>query len=126
MAYYLFNHAGDDAVQRLRSGTWPVGADEPRRGELAPADLVLVYAAGARAFVGCAVLGSGADDSGVALDEVELWDPPVPMDEVLAEIPASEKAKGEFPFGVMRITEVEHQAALAVAASRETPAEDAT
>jgi hypothetical protein len=48
------------------------------------------------------------------------------MDEVLARIPATEDAKGSFSVGLVRITEVEHEAALAVAATRETPPEGAT
>ena len=127
MAYYLLNHDGDRARDLMRAGAWPIDPAEPHRDALAPGDLVLVYASGPRVFVGRAEIAAVADASGVTLTRVEEWDPPVPMDAVLARIPASEKAKGDFPFGVMRVTEVEHDTALAVAASsREVPPEDAT
>ena len=75
---------------------------------------MLIYAAGPGVFLGRAELAS-SHASGVSLTHVEEWDPPVPMDAVLANIPPTEKAKGDFAVGVVRITEVEHDAALDVA-----------
>ena len=126
MAYYLLNHDGDGARELMRAGGWPIGPTERHRDALEPGDLVLVYAAGPRVFVGRAEIASAADAAGVTLTHVEEWDPPVPMDVVLARIPATEDAKGSFSVGLVRITEVEHEAALAVAATRETPPEGAT
>jgi len=120
-AYYIFNviTAHERAAERLRAGTWAVDAQESQSSALAAGDLVLVYlAAPERAFIGRAELASPVRDSagGVLLSRVEEWDPPVPMDAVLAQI-ASETAKGDFDAAVVRISEHEYETAVAVAAA---------
>ncbi len=139
MAFYLFNYAiapGDEAptareraVERLRSGAWDVDPGTPHRDALSPGDLALVYvAAPERVFIGRAELASavqaltpadGGDlRSGVVLSDVEEWDPPVPMQTVLARIDRSANARADFDVDVVRITPQEYETALAVAAER--------
>ena len=133
-AHYIFNAANaEQAAELLHIRMWGVDADEPHRDALAPGDLVLLYlGAPHRVFIGRAALASAARDwtapeaevypgeilGGVSLAEVEDWDPPVPMETVLAEIDPSEKARADFDVGVVRITAGEYATALAVAARR--------
>ena len=131
-AHYIFNvvTAHERAAERLRAGMWGVDEREPQSSALAAGDLVLIYlAAPERAFIGRAELVSsvhewtgseaqaypGDSAGGVLLSRVEEWDPPVPMDAVLAQI-ASETAKGDFDAAVVRISEREYETAVAVAA----------
>ena len=141
MAHYLFNSVKGDAANGpalreqvaglLRVRMWGVDADEPHRDALALGDLVLVYlGAPVREFIGRAELASAVHDwtpseaqvypgdspGGVLLAQVEDWDPPVPMETVLAQIDPSENAKADFQAGVVRITAHEYETALAVAA----------
>ena len=134
MAHYIFNLITGDASQAigfLRARMWGVGAEEPHRDALAPGDLALVYlAAPERKFVARAVLASAVHDwtpseaqmypgnspAGVLLAQVEEWDPPVPMSTVLSQIDRSAGARADFEEGVVRITAVEYETALAVAA----------
>ena len=143
MAYYLLNFSTGDSVngltrreqaaELLRVEMWGVDADEPHRNELAPGDLVLIYlAAPEREFIGRARLASAVRDwtpseaqrypgdspSGVFLSGVEEWDPPVPMETVLAHIDTTANARADFDMGVVRITAHEYQTALAVRAGR--------
>jgi hypothetical protein len=143
VAHYLFNllerHVAkpralrEQGLELLRVGVWGIGAEEPHREALAPGDLILVYVgAPALEFTGRAELASavhawapseaeaypGNYASGVLLDQVEEWDPPVPMSAVLSQMNPSEKAKGEFEAGVVRITAKEYETAVAVAAQR--------
>ena len=98
---------------------WGVDAEEPHGNALTPGDLVLIYlGAPERAFVGHAELASavrawtpsearvypGDSPRGVLLARVEEWDPPAPMDAVLAQIDPAENAKADFQAGVVRIT----------------------
>ena len=143
MAHYLFNFVGRDGAKSqppreqaprfLRVRMWGVDADEPHRDALAAGDLTLIYmGAPERQFIGRAELASAVHDwtppearaypgdtrSGVLLAEVEEWDPPVPMHDVLSQIDPAENAKADFQAGVVRITETEYDTALAVAAGR--------
>ncbi|TCC57121.1 hypothetical protein E0H73_32115 [Kribbella pittospori] len=140
MAQYLFNlvKADGQAVRELAAGflrasMWGVDADEAHADALAPGDQVLIYlGAPERVFIGRAELASAVHDwtpseaqgypgdstRGVLLAHVEEWDPPVPMQTVLPRIPPSEKAKADFDTGVVRITAIEYETALAVAAER--------
>lgn len=143
MAHYLFNVSRPDAAKGpglreqaaglLRAKMWGVDADEPHRNELAPGDLVLIYlAAPEREFIGRAELASAVRDwtpseaqrypgdspSGVFLSGVEEWDPPVPMETVLAHIDPAANARADFEMSVVRITAHEYEAALAVSAGR--------
>jgi hypothetical protein len=143
VAHYLFNVVHREAAERfavreraagsLRVGMWGIDADEPHRDALAAGDLVLVYlGAPDRTFIGRAELASAVHDwraseaqvypgdstTGVSLARVEEWDPPVPMEAVLARIDRSEGARADFETGVVRITANEFETALAVAAGR--------
>lgn len=114
---------------------WGVGADEPHRDKLAPGDLAIVYlAAPERKFIACAELASAVHDwtpseaqmfpgdvfGGVLLAQVEEWNPPVMISTVLGRIDRSAGARADFEAGVVRITAVEYETALAVAAERAT------
>lgn len=143
MAHYLFNFVRGDAVEGpglreqavgfLRIGMWGVGADEPHRDALASGDLALIYlGAPERDFVGRAELASpvhewtpseaqvypGDAPGGALLAQVEEWDPPVSMYEVLSQLDPAANAKADFEVGVVRITAHEYETALAVAAAR--------
>jgi hypothetical protein len=140
VAHYLFNLVNgkgsalrEQAAAFLRVRMWGVDADERHRDALAPGDLVLIYlGAPEREFIGRAELASAVHDwtpseaqaypgdsaGGVLLALVEDWDPPVPMNRVLAQIDPSEKAKADFEMGVVRITAHEYETALAVASGR--------
>ena len=120
MAHYLFNFADEreQAVELMRLKTWGIGAGERHRDALAAGDLVLIYlGAPGRELIGRAELASAADSRGVALAQVEEWDPPVPMSAVLSRIESPE-AKADFEAGVVLITADEYEAALTVAAER--------
>ena len=139
MAHYLFNVVERDAAPRERTAgllwakLWGVGADERHGNALAPGDLALIYLGAPHwELIGRAELASavhnwtgsearvyrGDSPRGVALAQVEEWDPPVPMSAVLAEIDTSEGAKADHEAGVVRITPHEYETALAVAAAR--------
>jgi hypothetical protein len=110
---------------------WGIDADEPRGGELAAGDLVLIYlGAPERRFVGRAELASASRDwtapearaypgdapSGVLLAQVEEWDPPIPIEPVLSELGPASGAKADFERHVVAITAHEYETTLAVAA----------
>ena len=117
---------------------WAVHPAEPHRGELAAGDRVLIYIGPPeRSFVGRAVLASAAREwslaearghpfgaeSGVLLADVEEWDPPVRMTDVVARIDPTgsnqyvqANARNGFKNGVVAITEGEYEAVLAVRA----------
>jgi hypothetical protein len=123
VAPYLFNVTDGDAERaaaQLRSNAWPVGVDERHRASLSAGDVALVYVAAERAFIAHVVLASAvrsaSDD--VSLADVEWWEPPAPMDEVLTALGPSENAKSEFDTGVLRITDPEYEAAVGVARRR--------
>ena len=138
MAHYIFNLVGGDASRAtglVRARMWGVGAEEPHRDALAQGDLILVYlAAPERKFIARAELASAVHDwtpseaevypgdspGGVLLAQVEEWDPPVPMNTVLAQIDRSAGARADFEMGVVQITADEYETALAVAAGRAT------
>jgi hypothetical protein len=110
VAHYIFNFASrEEAAAALESGTW----------DLAAGDLVLLYlAAPERTFVGRAELAAAPSSGGVSLAEVEEWQPPVSMHEVLSRIDTSGGARADFDTSVVRITAGEYETALAVAAAR--------
>ena len=143
MAHYIFNLVSRETAPRpglreraaafLRAGIWAVDRDEPHGSSLAAGDLVLVYlGAPERKLVGRAELASRLHDwseaeaqacpgdfpGGVSLAQVEEWDPPVPMSEVLSQMDPSEEAKADFALGVVRVTANEYATAVAVAAGR--------
>jgi hypothetical protein len=129
MAYYLFTTSSGDSVRGsspreratrlLRVRMWGLSADEPHRDVLAPGDLILIHVgAPEREFIGRAEapVYPGDSQSGVVLTRVEEWNPPVPVDAVLARIDPAENARADFETGVVRITPHEYQAAVAVSA----------
>jgi hypothetical protein len=142
VAHYLFNFVTGDAARGpalreqaagfLRARMWGIDADEPHRDALAAGDLVLYLGAHERKFIGRAELASAIHDwtpseaqvypgdspSGVLLDQVEEWDPPLPMNAVLSQIDTTKNARADFETGVVRITANEYETALAVAAGR--------
>ena len=143
MAHYLFNVVNADAatgralreqtIEFLRVRMWGIDADEPHRNALAPGDLVLLYlGAPDRKFIGRAELASAVHDwtpsearvyagdspGGVLLAEIQEWDPRVPMNAVLSQIDPAGNARADFQAGVVRITAIEYETALAVAARR--------
>ena len=117
---------------------WAVHPAEPHRGDLVAGDLVLIYIGPPEgAFVGRAVLASAAREwspaevrvhpfgaeSGVLLADVEEWDPPVRMTDVVARIDPTgsnpyvqANARDGFQNGVVAITETEYEGVLAVRA----------
>jgi hypothetical protein len=138
VAHYLFNFVTGEAAEWpavreqaariLRARMWGIDAGEPHGGALAAGDLILIYlGAPERKFIGRAELVSavhewtpseaqmypGDSPSGVLLGQVEEWDPPVPMNRVLARIGPAGNAKADFEAGVVRITASEYEAALA-------------
>jgi EVE domain len=144
MARYLFNFSDGDrqrATGLLRAKMWGVGRHERHRDALAPGDLALIYLPAPEAeFIGRAELATAVHDwtpseaeaypgespSGVLLSQVEEWDSPVPMDAVVQRIDPTasnpyvqENAAAGFRTDVVRITDEEYEAALAL--SREAP-----
>jgi len=119
VAYYIFNTAKDAALRQMRQRLWAVDAGERHRAALAAGDLVLVYlGAPESVFIGRARLASVVDAHGnVTLAEVEEWDPPVPMRDVLAQIGPSETAKAEFDHAVVLISASEYEAAISAASA---------
>jgi len=117
---------------------WGVDAGEPHRAALAPGDLALIYIGPPEAsFVGRAELASAVRDwtpdegamypgdtqGGVLLANIEEWDPPVPMQAVVARVDPTgsnpyvqANAKDGFQNAVVLITEGEYAAVLAVRA----------
>jgi hypothetical protein len=145
VAYFLFNLAKgpnlrEQAAAFLRVRMWAVDADERHRDGLAPGDVALIYlGAPEREFIGRVELGSAVHDwtpseaevypgdaaSGVLLAQVEEWEPPVPINAVLAEIDPADNAKADHEWGVVRITPGEYETALAVAVRRGARPQDA-
>jgi len=117
---------------------WGVDAGEPHRGLLGPGDIALIYIGPPEAsFVGRARLASAVRDwtqdearvypgdsrGGVLLADVEYWDPPVPMQAVVARVDPTGSnpyvqahARDGFQNGVVLITQSEYEAVLAVQA----------
>jgi hypothetical protein len=144
MAHFLFNVSGEQQPNALlEAKMWGVRRNEPHRDELAPGDLVLIYLAPPKArFIGRAEVATAVHDwtpsetdsypgdpsSGVVLAHVEEWDPGVPMDAVVQRVdPTSSNplvqanAAAGFPFGLVRISAREYEAALALSReARET------
>lgn len=140
MAFWLFSSVPADmssaeARRRiddaLQAQAWEVADAEPHRGSLSAGDLVLVYlGAPDRVLLArtelvsavqplapdAALRSDPAGRSGVLLGDVAWWDPPVPMDAVLARIDPVNNARADFANGVVGITRDEFEAALAAAA----------
>ena len=110
MQHFIFNLADGDrkrAKSLLQAMRWVVSRDERYRDALAPGDLVLVFVALTREFVGRAELktmfldpipsdpaSSGPAVSGVLLGDVEDWTSGVPLDVAVQRI----DPKGSNPY----------------------------
>ena len=136
MQHFIFNLADgnrDRAARLLQAKTWPVGGDERHRDALAPGDLVLVFIALTREFVGRARLEtafldsippdggtSGPAVSGVLLDDVEAWTSGVRLDAAVQRIdptasnPYVQANAAGFRAGVVQITVSEYDAVMAL------------
>jgi hypothetical protein len=138
MGHYVFNFTAgnrDRATELLRKRMWGIGRDERHGQELAPGDRALIYLAEERVFIGRAELATPVHDwnpseadthagdtpSGVVFSHVEEWDPAVSMDSVVQRIDPTgsnplvqENAAAGFRMGVVRITDGEYEAALAL------------
>lgn len=138
MTHYLFNFTvggRGEAAARLEARMWGIGGDERHRDELARGDAALIYVASVGRFIGRAEVATAVHDwtaaeaeaypgdsqSGVLLSDVEEWDPAVPMDTVVARIdPTSSNplvqgnAADGFQMGLVRISDNEYQAAVAL------------
>jgi hypothetical protein len=124
----------EQAAALLDAKMWGVGDDEPHRAEIAPGDLVLIYIATRREFIGRAELATsvhewtpseavypGDSTSGVGLTDVEEWDHAVPMDVVVRRIDPTgssrlvqENAAKGFRMGVVLVDADEYEAVLAL------------
>jgi hypothetical protein len=130
MQHFIFNLADGDrerAKSFLHAKRWVVGRDERHRDALAPGDLVLVFVALTREFVGRAELkttfldpmpsdphASGPALSGVLLGDVEVWTSGVPLDVAVQRIdpngsnPYVQANAAGFRAGVVQITVKEY------------------
>jgi hypothetical protein len=142
VAHFLFNLVGSEAegpelrrraADLLKARMWGVEADERHRDALCRGELVVVYlGAPVWELIGRAELASAAHDwtpseaqafpgesaGGVLLNQVEEWDPPVPIEAVLSQLDEAGDARADHDTGVLRITAHEYETALAVAAGR--------
>jgi len=139
MAHWLFNFSDGDrqpATALLRAKMWGVGRHEGHRDALAVGDLALIYLPAPDAeFIGRAELATAVHDwtpteaeacpgqspSGVLLSHVEEWDPAVPMENVVQRIDPTASnplvqanAAAGFRYGVVRITDDEYEATVAL------------
>lgn len=145
MTHYILHFDGECGMDRasslevaaagLRTGMWVISKAEKDASALAPGDLVLAYVGPpVREFIGRAAVAimvhdltptaaeplTGQPATGVLLCDMEEWDPPVTMTDVLRRIDPSEGARADIPRGVVRITEPEYHGALAAASGRRT------
>jgi len=138
MAHFLFNFPEgdrDEATARLAANMWGVGDDERHRDALAPGDVALIYVATSAELIGRAELATsvrewtpaeaeahaGGDCGGVSLRNVERWSPAVAMEAVVRRIDPTASnpyvqanAAQGFGMGVVRITDGEYEAAVAL------------
>ena len=136
MQHFIFNLAEGDrerAASFLHAKRWVVGREERHRDALAPGDLVLVFVALTREFVGRAELEtafleplpsdpatSGPAVSGVLLGDVEQWTSGVPLDVAVQRIdptasnPYVQANAAGFRAGVVQITVEEYEIVTAL------------
>ena len=140
MAYYLFNFSRKGAAKgrtlREQAGDllgvrlWGIGGKTPNRNSLSHGDGVLIYVGAPEyEFVGHATLASAAHrwtpdeaarypgnfDGGVALETAEVWEHPVPIKTILAELALSGTNPGAHFFsGVIRITQADYETTVRV------------
>jgi hypothetical protein len=116
----------DEAEARLLGGRWALGIDERHLDALADGDLALIHVGWPRpAFVGRAVLARpSAEDVGdareIELADVEVWGDVVPLEDAIRRIdptgsnPSVQANAQGFGSGLVRITEAEYEAVLAL------------
>jgi hypothetical protein len=124
---------GNLVAESLRLKMWGIADGEPHSHAFAPGDLALIYlGAPDRLLIGSAALASavhiwsaseaqaypGDLPRGVLLTSLQHWNPPVPMEAVLRRVDRSGGARADFEEGVVRITSIEYEIALAVADGR--------
>jgi hypothetical protein len=136
MQHFILNLADGDrerAASFLHAKRWMVAREERHRDALAAGDLVLVFVALTREFIGRAMLetafldamppqpaASGAAMSGVLLREVEEWRSGVPLDVAVRRIdptssnPHVQANAGGFRAGVVQITGQEYDIVMAL------------
>lgn len=136
MQHFIFNLADGDrerAASFLRAKRWVFGREERHRGAVAPGDLVLIFVALTREFVGCAKLEtafldpmpfdaatSGPALSGVLLGDVEEWTRGVPLNVAVQRIdptasnPYVQANAAGFRAGVVQITVSEYDIVVAL------------
>ena len=136
MQHFIFNLADGDrerAASFLYARRWAVGREERHRDTLAAGDLVLVFVALTREFVGRAKLETkfldplpsdpattGPTASGVLLDDVEQWTSGVPLDVAVQRIdptasnPYVQANAAGFRAGVVQITVSEYDIVVAL------------
>lgn len=134
MQHFIFNLTdGDRETARalLHARRWRVGRDERHREALGPGDLVLIFVALTREFVGRAVLSTPFLDpmpsdpataapqvSGVLLGQTDDWMQAVPLHVAVQAIdpdgsnPYVQANAAGFPAGVMQITAREYHAVV--------------
>lgn len=155
MAYFLFNFTRkgaargrtlrDQTADLLEARLWGIGLKTANRDALAPEDDILLYVgAPESAFIGHARLAEGthtwtedesrrypgAWDSGVSFEQASLWDHPIPIHSVIAELVLREtNPRAQFFGGVVRMTKTDYETVLTAAkvlgSSATAPAEEA-
>lgn len=137
MKYFIFNLVGGDrerAASFLDAKRWVVGREERHRDALAGGDLVLVFVAATREFVGRAKLetafldpmpadraaSAGPAVSGVLLADVDAWTSGVPLAAAVQRIdptgsnPYVQANAAGFRSGVVEITAEEYDKVLSL------------
>ena len=81
----------EDLKKRVKERSWPIYQHTPNRKKLKIGDNVIFYLAGeeGQKFVGKAIIGSGLTSTGldysVGISDVEIWDSPVNIKDVIGE-----------------------------------------
>ena len=136
MQHFIFNLADGDrerATSFLHAKRWVFGREERHRDAIAPGDLVLIFVAITREFVGRAKLATAFLDpipsdaatsdpalSGVLLGEVEEWTSGVPLNVAVQRIdptasnPYVQANAAGFRTGVVQITVSEYDIVTAL------------
>jgi hypothetical protein len=136
MQHFIFNLASGNrerAASLLRAQRWAFGREERHRDALAPGDLVLIFVALTREFVGRARLttafldpippdgaAAGPAMSGVLLDDVEGWTSGVPLEVAVQRIdptssnPYVQANAAGFRAGVVQIALSEYDIVVAL------------
>jgi hypothetical protein len=136
MQHFIFNMADGDrerAASFLHAKKWVVGREERHRDALAPGDLVLVFVALSREFIGRAEIvstfldpipsgsaTSGPEVSGVLLGDFEEWTSGIPLSVAVKRIdptasnPYVQANAAGFRTGLVQITAKEYDIVVAL------------